>query len=298
MNKIPIAVIGTGNIGADLCERILVNEDLHLVSVIGRRSNSPGLKRLQGRVPGARDDGAVGLRDVIAEVDGVLDATSATDHIEHWNIARDAGKWMIDLTPSRIGTPWVPILRDVMPEMAVQPQSCRNLSMVSCGGQSAAPIVRALSESSKGVQYVEVSSSIAARSAGPATRRNIDNYVESTEGLIQLISRTPNVKSILVLNPSEPPVMMRTTVHIEAEWTDVEKAQILLDRLVESLQAYVPGYAISVPAHSPRKGVVSATARVEGAGFFLPSFAGNLDIINAAAVEAARLLGRPLPTEG
>ena len=161
--------------------------------------------------------------------------------------------------------------------------------MVTCGGQSSAPLLYAISSNSVGIKEVEISSSIAALSAGPATRLNIDQYIDSTEALSSLISGCKNVKAILVLNPAEPPVMMRTTVNISVESCDVERAKLSARSIINSVQRYVPGYELVVEPHLQSQDTISATVKVTGAGYVLPEYAGNLDIINSAAVETAVL---------
>jgi acetaldehyde dehydrogenase len=161
--------------------------------------------------------------------------------------------------------------------------------MVTCGGQSSAALVYAFSKYSKNIQEIEISSSIASLSAGPATRRNIDQYISSTEDLATRISGSRKVKAILVINPSTPPVMMRTTVQMKVDEVNLPLVVDELNRLVTLIQIYVPGYEVTVePLLSPEM-ILSATVRVVGSGYFLPSYAGNLDIINAAAVETASL---------
>ena len=219
MRKIKVAVIGTGNIGTDLCERMLRDPTFEVIAVIGRRKDSPGLVALGGRINSILHGGAQDLERIIASVDGVFDATSAHTHAEHWKIVKDAGKWMIDLTPSKIGLPIVPELIGDVKEMELSQEISKNYSMITCGGQSGAPLAYILSKHARGVSKLEISSSIAALSAGPATRDNIDQYIESTEMLMRQVSGVEDVKAILVLNPAEPPVMMRTTVTLAAEST-------------------------------------------------------------------------------
>jgi len=289
VDRIKVAIIGTGNIGADLCERMLLDPEFEVVSLIGRRSNSPGLMRFKGRIKYLMSEGIEDLRKIISEVDGVFDATSAHAHFTHWEIAKSAEKWMIDLTPSKIGNPIVPQLINELPFMSMHGAESQNFSMVSCGGQSGAPLAYALSNNSQNILKLELSSSIAALSAGIATRDNIDQYIDSTENLLSKVSGAPQVKTILVLNPSEPPVMMRTTVTLEAESTDLKEARVQLNDIVKEVKKYVPGYEVAVQPYSPKPGLVSATVKVRGAGYFLPSYAGNLDIINAAAVQTAKI---------
>ncbi len=291
-SKIRVAIIGTGNIGADLAERLLLEDEFEVVALAGRRPDSPGLIRMEGRIPHLISDGIVGIAKVLDLVDGVFDATSAFDHRAHWEVLSAAGKWVIDLTPSKIGVPMVPVLIGRAASMNLIPEKVANYSMITCGGQSSAALVYAMSVNSSRVAQVEVSSSIASLSAGPATRRNIDNYVATTENLLSLVSGCYRSKAILVVNPAEPPVMMRTTVTIKAENCDIEATQATLRGLVDQVKTYVPGYDLVVDAHLDPAGNVSGTAKVIGAGYFLPTYAGNLDIINAAAVETARAHSR------
>lgn len=286
--KIRVAIIGTGNIGADLAERILLDDDFEVVAFAGRRADSPGLVRMEGRIPHLISDGIDGLEKILDQVDGVFDATSAFDHRAHWDVLSAAGKWAIDLTPSKIGRPMVPVLIGRSGSMQLIPEQVANYSMITCGGQSSAALVFAMAANSERINQVEVSSSIASLSAGPATRRNIDNYVATTENLLSLVSGCERSKAILVVNPAEPPVMMRTTVTVRADGCNIDATQATLRELVEQVQQYVPGYDLVVDAHADPQGNVSATAKVTGAGYYLPTYSGNLDIINAAAVETAR----------
>jgi acetaldehyde dehydrogenase len=164
--------------------------------------------------------------------------------------------------------------------------------MVTCGGQSSAPIIQAISKNAGRIDEVEVSSSISALSAGPATRLNIDQYIDSTEHLITLITACTNVKVILVLNPADPPVLMRTTVQVAGNDFDINGIMNDLKVNISAIKNSVPGYVISVEPHFSESNVVSCTAKIEGAGYYLPKYSGNLDIINAAAVETAKLHSR------
>ena len=287
-NKIKVAILGTGNIGTDLCARLLLDSDFEVVALVGRRADSPGLNSFEGKVGELISNGIEGLIASDVEFEGVFDATSAFDHRGHWEVMSKKGKWMVDLTPSRIGTPFVPELLGKVSGMDMSENFVANYSMVTCGGQSSGPLLYAMSQHSSGISEVEVSSSIASLSAGPATRRNIDQYIQSTENLIQLITGCAAVKAILVLNPAEPPVMMRTTVHMKVTDYDLDAMKLEAHKIVSRVKQYVPGYDIVVEPHSPNPGQISATAKVTGAGYVLPEYAGNLDIINAAAVETAR----------
>ncbi len=286
---IRIAIIGTGNIGTDLCYRMLQDASFEVVAFVGRRADSPGLRMFENQVKYSIGNGIEGLIPYLNEVEGVFDATSAFDHQKHWEILSKAGKWVIDLTPSKIGLPIVPVLMNKTPDMRLQSENSSNYSMVTCGGQSSAPLVYALTVASTGISEVEISSSIAALSAGPATRLNIDQYIESTENLTSIVSGCSNVKAILVVNPAEPPVMMRTTVNMAVDSCDISKAIEMTAELIKDVQSYVPGYELVVEPYMLNQKTVSATVKVTGAGYVLPEYAGNLDIINAAAVETAKL---------
>jgi acetaldehyde dehydrogenase len=288
MAKIKVAIIGTGNIGTDLCERLLADDRFEVVALIGRRADSEGLMRFTGKVDHLLHEGAKSLATIVGKLDGVFDATSAFDHQEHWTICKENSLWMIDLTPSKIGTPMVPELIGQSDKFVINGTECMNYSMVTCGGQSSAPLVHAIYKHSVNISDIEVSSSIASKSAGPATRLNIDEYIESTENLVKLITNCNSVKSILVLNPAEPPIMMRTTVQVKVADCDLSAIKQELKSIVDRVKIYVPGYEVVVEPYSPSKNVISATVKVSGAGYFLPTYAGNLDIINAAAIETAR----------
>lgn len=288
MRVIKAAILGSGNIGMDLAIRLLDDRRFQVEALIGRRADSPGL--IKGRdlgIPIFSEGLEAALADGLS-FDVVFDATSAMDHQDHWKQVEKLGKLMIDLTPSKIGKPMVPVLIDVEKAFTISNTSDpTNYSMVTCGGQSSAGILSAIVRHSRKIKAVEVSSSIASLSAGLATRRNIDNYIAATENLATMIALTPRCKAILVLNPAEPPVMMRTTVTVEAEQVDFEMVENEVLEIEKNMQKYVPGFRTLVPPFEKWKGVVSSTALVEGAGYFLPSYAGNLDVINAAGVETA-----------
>jgi acetaldehyde dehydrogenase len=288
MRKVRVAIIGTGNIGTDLCARMLRDPEFEVVALAGRRSESPGLEMFKGKVKHLLTNGIDDLVLIADEFDGFFDATSAFAHHQHWLELEPLGKWAIDLTPSQVGTPMVPELIGASREFSLIEGKSANYSMVTCGGQSAAPLIYAMSKHSKGISEVEVSSSISSKSAGPATRRNIDQYIESTENLVSLISGCEFVKAILILNPAEPPVMMRTTVQMRVVSCDLDSTMDEVQQTISRIQKYVPGYDLVVEPHFSIPNVVSGTIKVTGAGYVLPEYAGNLDIINAAAVETAR----------
>jgi acetaldehyde dehydrogenase len=287
MNPIRVAILGTGNIGTDLCYRMLLDPRFEVVALVGRRPDSPGLKMFEGKVKHLLSSGIEGLIPLLDQIDGAFDATSAFDHESHWNTLSRFQKWVVDLTPSKIGTPIVPVLTNKISKMNVSENFSSNYSMVTCGGQSSAPLLYAIATASSGIREVEISSSIAALSAGPATRLNIDQYIDSTEGLASQITGCEKVKAILVLNPAEPPIMMRTTVSLLVDKYDLELANRIATEVVAEVKRYVPGYDLAIEPFIQTPNTISATVKVKGAGYVLPEYAGNLDIINSAAVELA-----------
>ncbi|CAB4906226.1 unannotated protein [freshwater metagenome] len=291
--RIRVAILGTGNIGIDLCERLLVDDDFEVVALAGRRPDSPGLQRLVDRIPVIVTNGITGLLPHFDFFDGVFDATSSFDHPGHWDITKEHGKWMIDLTPSGIGRPMVPCLVDRVDSMHLSPGiEPENLSMISCGGQSSAPMLNAITRGVSRISEVEVSVSVPSLSVGPASRRNVDHYVEATQELAAQVTGCPKAKAMLILNPADPPVMMRTTVFVQADIIDLDAIRIACAEMITEVQKSVPGYDFAIEPYCPREGLVSVTSRVIGSGFYLPPYAGNLDIINSAAVESARILGQ------
>lgn len=278
------AIIGTGNIGIDLAEKLLREPSLELVAMAGRRASSPGLARFEGRVKHLIPDGIEGLEQYFDEIDVFFDATSADSHREHWLQLEALGKAVVDLTPSRVGAAFVPGVLD----HANQPgKPSHNMSMVTCGGQASVPMVNALARHVERVDYVEVSSSISSLSAGPATRANIDDYIRATENAARLASGADVAKAILVLNPVEPPTIMRTTVHMKGLLSDLSTLDRTVRDAVDLVREYVPGYRLLVPPVQHAVDVLTVSIGVEGAGDYLPPYAGNLDIITAAAVKTA-----------
>jgi acetaldehyde dehydrogenase len=284
-----VAVLGSGNIGIDLCERLLLDDDFEVVALAGRRPDSPGLRRFEGRIPVIASDGISGIVGDLPSLDGVFDATSSFDHPRHWEVAHAHGKWMVDLTPSGIGRPMVPSLIGKLDSMTLAPShTAANYSMITCGGQASAPLLYAISRGASGINDVEISVSAAAISVGLASRRNIDHYVEATEHVASLVTGCSSAKAILVINPADPPIMMRTTVTVSAAQFDLDTITAACAQVAGEVRRAVPGYDIVVSPHSESDHQIQVTARVTGAGYYLPPSAGNLDIINSAAVETAR----------
>lgn len=212
--------------------------------------------------------------------DLVFDATSAQDHLKHWPLLKNLGKSVIDLTPSKIGEMCIPALN------AGSVLTYQNVNMVSCGGQASVPLAHLIGLTHGEVEYIEVVSSIASQSAGPATRANIDQYVETTENALRQFSGAKKAKTILNLNPAQPSIDMQTTIFALVHNPRLGELTPLVEEMVKKIQTYVPGYELIIP---PRidNGRLMMMVRVRGQGDFLPSFAGNLDIITAASIRIA-----------
>ena len=312
MARLKCAVIGPGNIGSDLMIKILRHgRHLEMGAMVGVDPSSDGLARAQRQGVAATHEGVDGVSRLpnFGEIDIVFDATSAGAHVKNDAVLRKLkpGLRMIDLTPAAIGPYCVPVV-NLESHLAAP-----NVNMVTCGGQATIPIVAAVSSVAK-VHYAEIVASISSRSAGPGTRANIDEFTETTSKAIEQIGGAGMGRAIIILNPAEPPQLMRDTVYTfsaEADEAAVEKA--IVD-VVARVSAYVPGYRLKqkvqfdrIPASSPVKipelggwfsGLkTSVFLEVEGAAHYLPAYAGNLDIMTSAAMTtgeriAERMLAR------
>lgn len=278
--KLRVVVLGSGNIGADLMMKTLRSDVLECVAMIGRNMSSAGLAKAQSLGIPVSADGIAYIENNPDCCDLVFDATSAAAHLEHAPILAALGKVAIDLTPAKVGPFCVPAIG------ALETAGRMNLNMVTCGGQASVPIAYALGQTHDDIEYIEVVSSIASRSAGPATRRNLDEYIHTTERAIQMYSGCRKSKAILNLNPAIPCINMQTTVFAKIAKPNLEEFSKQLDIIVQRLQSYVPGYSVIV---GPKidNGRVVTMVRVIGLGDYLPSYAGNLDIINCAAIATA-----------
>jgi len=278
--KLKVAILGSGNIGTDLLIKVLRSPVLDCSFFIGRNLSSPGItkaKTLGVRVSDRSIDAILSEPD---SCDLVFDATSAKDHLHHWPILKKLGKIVIDMTPSKVGKMIIPAinLNDI--------NNYRNVNMISCGGQASIPLAFALTQANKDIRYIEVVSSIASKSAGPATRINLDEYIENTEEGIRVFSGCKNVKAILILNPADPPIDMQTTISAKLPNSDISKIKSNIADMEKKIQKYVPGYKIVVhPVYESNRVVIMV--RTRGLGDYLPRYAGNLDIINCAAIATA-----------
>jgi acetaldehyde dehydrogenase len=294
MAKKLAAILGSGNIGADLCIKAQNSDVLEPALLVGIDAASEGLARAKERgVEGT----ARGIEGLLAhprfdDIAVVFDATSAKAHLAHAEILRARGKSVVDLTPAAVG-PYVVPVANLEEHLAA-----KNVNLVTCGGQATIPIVWAISRVAK-VRYAEIVASISSRSAGPGTRANIDEFTETTARGLEKVGGAEEGKAIIVLNPAEPPLLMRDTVYALAEGGSDEELTRSVLAVVAAVQAYVPGYrlkAAPVFEELPGGGVfmpgrgfvtgrkVTVLLEVEGAGDWLPRYAGNLDIMTSAAL--------------
>lgn len=284
MSNLNVGVLGTGNIGTDLLVKLSRLEFINNLVFVGRRSDSKGIEFVKNKFDiEVSTDGIDYFKD--KKFDVVFDCTNANDAISHSKTFQDLGTYVIDLTPAKIGNFFIP---------AINPEDIKitnNINLVTCGGQASIPII-ALVSSLLDVEYVEVVSQISSRSAGLSTRFNIDNYIETTEDAITKFSGVQNCKAILNVNPAEPCVDMQTTVFFKTDnnlLEDITPVNEKINLLSLKLNEYIPKYQINVPLTKIKDGIAAINIKVEGSGDYLPSYAGNLDIINCAAIKALEL---------
>lgn len=273
--KLKVAIVGPGNIGSDLMYKVLRSEKLEMGMMVGIIAESEGLKRADSMgIPIS----AEGIQPVLdnPDIELVFDATGAKPHTIHAPLLKEAGKIAVDLTPAALGPYVVPAVNmDINLEKD-------NINMVTCGGQATIPIVAAINRAQP-VAYGEIVATISSKSAGPGTRQNIDEFTETTSKAIEIVGGAKKGKAIIILNPAEPPIMMRDTIYCILEDDPDENAIIAsVDKMVSVVQTYVPGYKLKVPPIIEEKRV-TVMVEVEGAGDFLPTYAGNLDIMTSAA---------------
>ncbi|UGQ11838.1 acetaldehyde dehydrogenase (acetylating) [Yinghuangia sp. ASG 101] len=307
-----VAVIGSGNIGTDLMIKLLrTSRTLEIAAMAGIDPDSDGLaraRRLKVATTAEGVDGLVAL-DEFADVRLVFDATSAGAHRRHDAVLRALGRTVVDLTPAALG-PYV-----VPPVNGGTHLTAPNVNMVTCGGQATIPIVAAVGAVTP-VHYGEIVASIASKSAGPGTRANIDEFTQTTADAIERVGGAARGKAIIVLNPAEPPLIMRDTVHCLIGDGDHEAIAASVEDMAERVRAYVPGYRLKqrvqiapVAADDPLRGLlppdagagaakVSVFLEVEGAGHYLPRYAGNLDIMTSAALRTAEQIAAHRRSEG
>ena len=303
MKKKKVAIIGSGNIGTDLMIKVLrYSETLEMSVMVGIDANSDGLARAKRMGVATTHEGVDGLIGMPEwdEIVIVFDATSAKAHLYNFEkISAFPNKKVIDLTPAAIGPFIVPAVN--IKEL----QDVPNVNMVTCGGQATIPIVAAVNRVSP-VHYGEIVASISSKSAGPGTRANIDEFTETTSLGIEKVGGAKKGKAIIVLNPAEPPLIMRDTVFTLSSQANREEVKESIQKMIETVQSYVPGYRLhqevqfeDIPPENPVfiEGLgnvhglkTTVFLQVEGAGHYLPEYAGNLDIMTSAAKAVAEAL--------
>lgn len=282
MKKIKVAIIGPGNIGTDLMYKIMRSEKLEMGAMLGI-VDSEGLKRAKNLGFTTSTDGINYILEHPEVADIVFDATTAKAHSEtNGPLLAKLNKIAIDLTPAAIG-------KMVSPMVNMQEAlSVRNVNLITCGGQATTPIIYAISKSVD-IKYAEVITSVASKSAGPGTRKNIDEYTQTTARAIELLTKADRCKVMTLFNPAVPEVPMRNTIYIipNGEF-DIKQVEIDVMEMVSKIQEYVPGYELTL---SPKadKGVIATTVSITGVGDFLPPYAGNLDMETSSAVKIAEL---------
>ncbi len=280
--RLKVAIVGSGNIGTDLMYKVLRHPLLELSMVAGIDPASEGLKRaVEMGIPAT----AAGIGPILEREDIrlVFDATGAKHHMQHAPLLKAAGKIAIDLTPAALGPYVVPAVN--MGDYF----DCPDINLVTCGGQATIPIVAAVARVAP-VIYAEIVATIASKSAGPGTRQNIDEFTKTTARGIEIVGGAQRGKAIIILNPAEPPILMRNTIYCEvAQPVDEARVRASVDAMIEVVRGYVPGYRLRVPP-LVKDNLVTTMIEVEGGGDFLPKYAGNLDIITAAAVGIAERL--------
>ncbi|MDB6180029.1 acetaldehyde dehydrogenase (acetylating) [Paracoccus fistulariae] len=300
MEKIKCAIIGSGNIGTDLMIKIMRNSYvLEMGAMVGIDPASEGLARAARLGVATTHEGLEGLMNLpgYADIRIVFDATSAGAHKRHSKALIADGKQVIDLTPAAIGPYTVP------PVNIDANLDAQNLNMVTCGGQATIPIIAAVNRVAP-VLYGEIVASISSKSAGPGTRANIDEFTETTAAAIEKVGGARHGRAVIVLNPAEPPIMMRDTVYCLCAEADTDEIRKSVDLMVAEVQGYVPGYRLKQdiqferigpnnPLHIPEMDrdfaglKVTVFIEVEGAAHYLPAYAGNLDIMTSAAMRTA-----------
>ena len=292
--KIKCAIIGSGNIGTDLLYKLLRSETLEPSVMVGIDPDSKGLALAKEYGLTSIHTGIEGFKEIHEQADIVFEATSAKAHLLNAKILKELGKKAIDLTPAAVGPFVIPAVNLNSNEIG----ALDNVNMVTCGGQATVPILKAVTNV-VGVSYAEIVSSISSKSAGPGTRQNIDEFIETTSKALREVGGAKESKTIIVLNPADPPILMRNTIFARIEeYSDEIYGEIKrsIDEMVSELQKYVPGYRYkSEPVFN--KDIVTVQIEVEGMGDFLPKYSGNLDIITAAAVRTAELMAESLLKE-
>ncbi|GKV65274.1 MULTISPECIES: acetaldehyde dehydrogenase (acetylating) [unclassified Sporosarcina] len=287
MEKIKAAIIGSGNIGTDLMYKLERSDVIELTAVIGIEPESDGLKRAKERGYQTFSTGIQAITDNPEMADIVFDATSAKAHLHHAEVLKSLGKLAIDLTPAAIGPFFSPAVSN-----GENAGELDNVNMITCGGQATIPIVNAINKVAD-VTYGEIVATISSLSAGPGTRANIDEFTITTRRGIEEVGGADKGKALIILNPADPPILMRDTIYCEVKNMDEKAIQESIENMVAKVKEYVPGYRLK-QAPLFEGNVVTVFVEVEGAGDYFPEYAGNLDIMTAAATRVAEDFARSM----
>jgi acetaldehyde dehydrogenase len=276
-----VGIAGSGNIGTDLMLKIERNPLLELLGVAGIDPASDGLAAASAGGHWTTSSGLADMLEHLEELELVFDATSAKAHLEHARMLAERGIRSVDLTPAALGPAVIP------PVNLSEHRGAPDVNLVTCGAQATVPIVAAISRAGS-ISYAEIVSTIASRSAGPGTRQNIDEFTVATARALETVGGAARGKAIVLLNPAEPPIVMRNTVFADVGEIDAEALDREIESTIAAVSAYVPGYRLTAePLY--QDGTVTVLLEVRGAGDYLPEYAGNLDIMTSAAVRVAEL---------
>ena len=281
MKKVKVGIIGTGNIGTDILVKIMRSDYLECGIFAGRNPDSEGIRFAEKLGVKTSFRSIQAIEENPDSCDIVFDATSAETHKYHAPILKKLNKFVIDMTPAHIGPFCIPVLNL---DKCLENET--NVNLITCGGQATVPIAEAITRVHPNTSYIEVVATIASKSAGIGTRNNIDEFTQTTKDAIIEFSHVKEAKAIIILNPAEPPVKMRNTIYALIDNPDIERLNNEITKVVEKIRKYVPGYNIIV-GPILENGRVTTTIEVTGQGDYLPSYAGNLDIITCAGVEIA-----------
>ncbi|MBS1882872.1 MAG: acetaldehyde dehydrogenase (acetylating) [Actinobacteria bacterium] len=277
-----VGIAGSGNIGTDLMLKVERAKGLALAGVAGIDPDSDGLALAARRGHYATPGGLATMLDQVDGVDLVFDATSARAHAEHARLLAERDIKSVDLTPAALGPAVIPAVN--LRERLGEP----DVNLVTCGAQATVPIIAAIADTAP-VSYAEIVSTISARSAGPGTRQNIDEFTQTTARALQTVGGAERSKAIILLNPADPPIVMRNTVFADVGGADLDEITAAVEARVAEVSAYVPGYRLTAPL-LVKDGTVTVLLEVTGAGDYLPEYAGNLDIMTSAAIRVAQQL--------
>ena len=288
--KVAVAIIGPGNIGTDLMYKILkYAKFMKLKLMVGIFPDSEGLKRASELGIESSSEGIEALlRDRSVRI--AFEATTASAHAKNAPLLAKAGITAIDLTPAAVGPYVCPVVN--MGEHINAP----NINLITCGAQATVPIVSAIASVTK-VKYAEIVATIASKSAGPGTRQNIDEFTQTTATALEIVGKAEKGKAIIILNPAEPSILMRNTIYTVVEEQKKDEIVAAVEAAVQKVKAYVPGYRLRIPPIFDEE-KVTTVIEVEGAGEFLPKYAGNLDIETSAALAVGDLIAKNLIAEG